>query len=170
MIRCPVCGRTFAGTNLGSHVWACDVTWEDLYWMKVDKRGPDECWPWTGRKDKSGYGRFDRKGPRVYAHRIAWTLANGPVPEGKDILHQCDNRWCCNPAHYFLGTQEDNNADAFKKRRHAWGERSRHAKLTAEQVKQIRASSGRKTDLAEQYGVKIGTIYAIVAGRIWRHL
>lgn len=151
------------------------------FWAKVEKRGPDECWPWIGRKDKSGYGRFDRKGPNVYAHRIAYRLTYGPVPDGMDVLHTCDHRDCCNPLHYFLGTHQDNMNDCKAKRRTTWGERSAKAVLTEAEAREIlrvyrRVRGGRKggwsnaRELAAKYGVKPSTITAVVAGRSWAHL
>jgi hypothetical protein len=90
---------------------------EQRFWSKVDKRGPDECWPWVGGVDGRGYGRSRYNGSgRTTAHRIAWQLANG-----RDallfVLHRCDNPVCCNPAHLWEGTQSENMRDMAAKGR-----------------------------------------------------
>jgi hypothetical protein len=86
-------------------------SFEDAFWAKVDRRGPDDCWPWTGSTNNRGYGVHMVK-DRAYAHRRAWTLTNGAIPAGLFIDHTCHNRdkscaggWtcphrrCCNPSH-----------------------------------------------------------------------
>jgi hypothetical protein len=69
----------------------------------------------------NGYGMLGlgrRTDPKTAAHRVAWTVAVGPIPEGLNVLHHCDNRPCCNPAHLWLGTQRDNLLDMVAKGRH----------------------------------------------------
>ncbi len=71
---------------------------------KVRKTGSEECWLWTDKPIASGYGKLStgRESSPVLAHRLAWELANGPVPEGLLVRQRCGNRLCCNPAHLFL--------------------------------------------------------------------
>jgi hypothetical protein len=93
---------------------------------KVDKRGPNECWPWTGAQNKSGHGRFKFNGTALLAHRVAYVIANGELPvstmhrsyHGKVVRHTCDNPPCCNPAHLVACEQIDNVRDMMKKGRH----------------------------------------------------
>lgn len=93
---------------------------EQRFWEKVDRRGPNDCWLWTGCKHGHGYGSFNnRVGPKA-AHRFSYQLHNGPIPDGMCVLHNCpdgDNPTCVNPAHLWLGTQADNIADMQKKGR-----------------------------------------------------
>lgn len=93
----------------------------DRFWAKVDKRGPDECWLWTGcRKKAFGYGKIGegRMGQRtLLAHRVSWEITNGSIPDGAMVLHRCDNPPCVNPRHLFLGDQLDNMRDMVSKGR-----------------------------------------------------
>jgi hypothetical protein len=75
------------------------------------------CIEWTGSVDKDGYGRTAVKARKVYVHRLAWELANGPIPDGLLVCHRCDNPTCINVAHLFLGTPRDNTRDAMQKGR-----------------------------------------------------
>jgi hypothetical protein len=81
------------------------------------------CWNWRLVKDRVGYGRLKvqlgtrEKFRHTPAHRYAWELWRGPIPDGMNVLHACDNRACCNPSHLFLGTQKDNIQDMHAKGR-----------------------------------------------------
>jgi hypothetical protein len=89
----------------------------ERFWAKVEKRGPRECWPWTGaRASKDGRGRFSVNGRNRLAPRVAWALTNGCDPVGC-VCHSCDNPSCVNPAHLWVGTVRDNNLDMFAKGR-----------------------------------------------------
>lgn len=96
-------------------------TWQERFWAKIDKRGPDECWEWLGSRKDKGYGqvqRTDESGRKVLSsHRLAWEIANGPIPTGLFVCHHCDNPPCCNPAHLWLGTCRDNIHDMHAKGR-----------------------------------------------------
>ena len=120
--------------------------------------GPDDCWPWLGRLDHDGYGMF---GWAHKAHRAAYEDQVGPIPPKLSVLHRCDNRACCNGAHLFVGTQQDNLADMRAKKRQAL---FINAKLTPEQVRAIRADKRSNRELAHQYGLDRVNI-----GRVKRH-
>src|SRR5436190_17240727 len=125
-------------------------TLADRFWPHVDRSaGPEACWPWTGYRDKDGYGNTYVRGRTTRSHRIAWEFANGPIPKDAHILHRCDNPPCCNAAHLFDGTAVANVEDMVAKRRQARGERQHLARLTAAMVDEIRAtySVGRVTQL-----------------------
>ena len=80
---------------------------------------PNGCIEWTGATNKKGYGSIgDGNGKTMLTHRLAWELANGPIPEGMKVLHHCDNPPCCNVEKcLFLGTDADNSDDKWSKGR-----------------------------------------------------
>lgn len=88
------------------------------FWSKVDRSAPGGCWLWKQAPIANGYGRTTVGYRRVLAHRLAWELTHGAIPDGLCVLHRCDVRLCVNPAHLFLGIA-DNNADRDAKGRGA---------------------------------------------------
>jgi hypothetical protein len=160
---------------------------------KVDKSGgPDACWPWIASRMHTGYGWFRLNGKMMKAHRVAYRLWKGAIPDGLHVLHKCDNPCCCNSAaHHFLGTPRDNTIDKMAKGRvgRAIGERNGAAtkpesiprgeknprsKLTDENVRQMRLdrAAGKSTlkQLGMKYGVSISVVHATVTGKRWKHI
>ena len=146
----------------------------------VVERGPNECWEWTGARS-SGYGELAMPGTYpAKAHQLAWEAANGPVPDGLWVLHRCDNPPCVNPAHLYVGTHADNMRDMRERGRHWYrvnpdnilrGERTGAAKLTADQVSEIRALGAQGASLRAiglRFGVSKTAIGYILRGRTWR--
>lgn len=89
------------------------------FWSRVELIPFCTCWIWTGARGQSGHGQFFlRKHVSVPAHRFAWSLANGPIPDGLLGCHHCDNPPCVRPSHIFIGTQLENIADCIRKGRH----------------------------------------------------
>lgn len=85
------------------------------------------CWLWLRRTSPAGYGHFGRKHGSCQAHRVAWELYKGPIPDGMNVCHVCDVRCCVNPDHLFLGTQQDNMRDCWNKGRSSIGSAIRKA-------------------------------------------
>ena len=84
------------------------------FWTKVDRKGPDECWPWKGFVKLSGHGLTSIKGRPMHTSRKAWIVTHGPIKDGLQVLHKCDNAVCCNPDHLYLGTRIDNILDQWE--------------------------------------------------------
>jgi hypothetical protein len=86
-------------------------------WEKVAKGNSDDCWTWLGSFDSRGYGQFWHDKTVRRAHRVAFELEKGEIPNGLCVLHKCDNPLCCNPEHMRLGSQRDNMQDRYDKGR-----------------------------------------------------
>lgn len=151
----------------------------ERFMSKIDKRGDDECWPWTaGTKGKSGteaYGviRLGGRGGYVYvASRVMWRLVHGTDPIGQLICHACDNPRCCNPNHLFLGTDLDNIRDKERKGRgnHLKGSDNGYSKLSEEDVCAIFMSNDSHEDLGRKYNVTGAAISAIRKRKTWDHV
>jgi len=158
------------------------------FWAYTDKKTPEECWEWKSSLDTHGYGKIGVLGKTLLAHRVSFALHYGEIPEGKVVMHTCDNPKCVNPAHLKLGTNAENAADCKRKRRTARGERhgsktkpectprgESHccAKLTADQVRAIRyrcQMGEQQKKLAAEYGVSPGLISQIKLGIWWKHI
>lgn len=142
---------------------------------KVDVRGPDECWPWRGAKDGRGYGAIQGEGETlVRAHRVAWERENGPIPEGKIIMHSCDCPGCQNPAHLSPGTHKENAEDRMRKGRNntaSGAKMVRHRKLADSQVFEIIALRNEKKlplkTIGVMYGVSDVNIGMICRGKTY---
>ena len=142
---------------------------ENAFWSHIDRRSPNECWPWVGRswngeRDASYGMAAGPDGRQMGAHRAAFWFASGRPPgAGMVIRHTCDCRPCCNPAHLIEGTQADNSRDA--------AERGRlKTKLAPQQVASIYAAAGTLREIGHQFGVSLEMVRKIKAGESWAHL
>jgi len=147
------------------------------FWSKVQKKGPDECWPWMGGLNPLGYGIFmGSRGSTQLAHRWSYMLATQDFSLQPEIFvcHSCDNPQCVNPAHLWLGDARDNVLDMLAKGRQRpgilRGEQSKKSDLTEKDIKSIRASSASHANLAREYGVSATAIAAIRSRKTWKHV
>lgn len=179
---CPSCGKEF--TRQGDRAWAQTCSRScgrrlvhgdpvERFWSHVDQSpGPDRCWPWL-LSTTNGYGNLGWRGKVRKAHRVAYELTHGDIPDGVDILHDCDNPICCNPGHLFPGDQSSNMEDMRTKGRASrkFGSANGRAKLTIETVRYIRDLYATGTVpqqwLADAYNVHQATISKIVLGKSW---
>lgn len=144
----------------------------DRFMDKVVPVTESGCWLWTADTSGQRYGRFKLDGKTLYAHRVAWTLMVGPIPDGGFICHKCDTPLCVNPDHLFVSDHKGNMRDMDRKgrRRVGVGERHGKAKLTESQVLHILSSDMRIVDLARKFGVSSTAIHLIRTGKNWKGL
>lgn len=147
------------------------------FWLKVDIKGDSDCWNWKAGSRKGGYGTFGVGCKNLVSSRVAWELTYGEIPEGLRVLHKCDNPPCCNPSHLFLGTNAENSADMVSKKRHRHGSKHKLAKLTEEQVSEIkklipagRCKRGECSEIAGRFGITIGKLGKLRRGEAWSHV
>ncbi len=150
------------------------------FWFHVRIRGIDECWEWRASKSNNGYGyfvlRLEGSGfwKTFRAHRVVWTIANGPVPSGLLVCHHCDCPSCQNPHHLFIGNHVDNMHDRDHKNRQACGERQGNARYTEQEIRNIRsryAAGGiSQYALARAYGMDQSTVSSVVRRKLWAHV
>jgi hypothetical protein len=181
--------------------WTCRYpgSIEDRFWAKVDRNGPipprcpelGPCWPWAGSKSPLGYGNAWNGTRLVRASRMAYEFTYGPMEDGKESCHRCDYPPCCRPDHIFAGTHRENMLDLVTKgyrressgirngaythpERMPRGERHGHARLTEDDVREIRrlyaAGSARQVDIAAQFGVPQTNVSSIVRRKAWAHV
>jgi hypothetical protein len=173
-IDCTKCGLSFktAGARACQVKYQNCCTDQERFWMRIVKV-ESGCWLFQGFKDAWGYGHFKGFGKRYQAHRYAFEITHGKrIPAGKLVLHSCDNPPCVNPAHLRLGTNADNRNDSIARNRLPRGESIHTAKLTREQVVEIRALEGKATQrvVADKYGVSQTAVAAIFKRRSWKFL
>lgn len=133
----------------------------------------NDCIEWTAGKQNKGYGNFGFEGRTQRAHRVAYRLFVGPIPEGLCVLHTCDNRACVNPDHLWIGTQGDNIRDCCEKGRIARGVKIGASKLNINMVLEIRqlALDGiPQAKIATRFSVTKGAVGQIVRKETWKHV
>lgn len=132
------------------------------------------CLIWVGSKTTDGYGALFIRRKQYRAHRISFQLFLGSIPEGLKVCHHCDNPICVHPDHLFLGTDADNIHDMYSKGRGQVGEKHHNAKLTEEDVKEMREKIASEEltqyKAAQIYGVDTGLVNGIVHRKYWKHI
>ena len=151
-------------------------TTEARFWAKVSPEPNSGCWLWAGAIGSGGYGHLGINRTIKLAHRISWEIHRGKIPRGLCALHKCDNRFCVNPDHIFLGTRGDNAKDMAAKGRAkaVRGSKNVRSKLTEQKVldmRRIRRDHGTSyAEIARVFGVSPTLTYYVVSGRHWRHV
>jgi hypothetical protein len=158
------------------------------YWKRVDVSDGDGCWLWLGSRFPRGYGSYCFRRKRIRATRIALLLDGRPMPkDGLRALHSCDNPACVNPKHLRWGTDLENAADRKLRGRDNTASGPRHrtrtkphlilrgeghgcAKLTADDVIEIRRDIRMQREIAATYGVSRSLIGQIRTGKLWSHV
>lgn len=157
--------------------------YEQRFWKSIrlpERVGTDECWEW--QRGHFGNGRAQTPDSSFWgtslAYRVTWIITHGLIPPGLEVCHHCDNPSCCNPAHLFLGTHQDNMRDSRRKGRARGasfpGEDHPMVKLTELKVKKIRqlylTGKYSQRQLGRRFGISQRTIGRIVHLRNWKHL
>lgn len=128
------------------------------------------CWLWRGSISEDGYATIKYAQQPTRAHRAAWEVYCGPIPDGMLVCHRCDVRHCVNPEHLFLGTPQDNMNDMAAKgrQRGPTGEMHHKAKLTRAQAEAIRDDTRSLRKIASEYGISDTQVCHIKQGKYWK--
>jgi hypothetical protein len=154
----------------------------DILWSKVDKQSENDCWKWTGYRNKQGYGRVQINEWSYYAHRVIYSLVHPNTIEWRApknskeagfLLHTCDNPSCCNPKHLFVGTHADNMADKAAKGRSpdfssGKAPRCKLSMAQAREIRQLRKDGVSARDLAQRYGISLPSIKTLLRGHSYK--
>jgi len=143
----------------------------------------NECVKFPGKVAHQNYGRMTKNGQWFTAHILVWEMTNGPVPEGMEVCHSCDNSWCIQISHLYVATHQQNVRDMVSRGRHflqrnpngaVKGSRHGRSKLKEEQVLEIRKlyDSGKykQIDLALMFSIHKQTVNNIVRRQKWTHI
>ncbi len=126
------------------------------------------CWLWqAGKFSQSGYGQFNNKliskSPTT-AHKAAWIIFKGQVPEKMMVLHKCDNRQCCNPEHLYIGNNSDNMIDRSKR---GYVHQRKLDENKVREIRQLRQNGWSWGNLAKRYGVNKSAVFQAGMGLSW---
>lgn len=146
------------------------------FWAMVKKGPIDACWDWKGSIRRDGYGSAALTVQSVYfskAHRVAFVLHFGPIPNGLHVLHACNNKRCCNPSHLYPGTRARNLEDLYQTMEQI-GKIHPNSKLTKNDVREIRrlSASGTMTikQIGDRFGITDGGVQGIISKRRWKRV
>ncbi len=136
--------------------------------LKSNTRQDGECLVYLGHKLPSGYGVTSQGYKKLYAHRLIYEEAHGPIEFGLVVRHTCDNPSCLRLNHLVKGTHADNVNDKVAKQRHSFGEQHYLSKLTREQADTIRISPLNSNELSRIYNVSRASIQQVKKGKTWK--
>ncbi len=146
---------------------------EDFFGLTIPEPNSG-CWLWLGPAQNMGYGVVNYQRKAHLAHRIAYEITNGPIPEGMEICHRCDVPLCVNPDHLFMGSHAENMGDCRKKGRIRipgfQGSAHGNAKLSESDVRAIRADGRSLNFLAAKYKISKTTVSEIKSRKSWTHI
>ena len=149
-------------------------TLEDAFrWHMPGDPPENACWEWTGSCRQSGYGQIGVGSKTPGAHRVAYEIFVGPVPDGLLVRHTCDNPPCVNPRHLLVGTHQDNSDDKVARARQVRGQDIPWTRLTDADVIAIRtrhAQGETQSSLARVFAVSQSRISEITRQESWKHI
>lgn len=137
----------------------------ERFWHWVEKGEPDACWLWQGKTDKDGYGTLKDGAKLLRAHRISFEFHKGPIPDGHLIRHSCHTPGCVNPRHLSAGTHLDNMQDKVLAGRVPRNEAHANCKFSNEVVAAVRVATGKRKDIAKQFGMSESQVTNVRLGR-----
>lgn len=153
----------------------------ERFWSHVDKENSNtfyngtRCWEWALSCDRYGYGQVTIGNKHQTCHQVAYKMTHGEIPKGFGVLHYCDNPICCNPAHFRVGTHQENMADMVHKERAKSKEKHWNSRLSESQVLEIRkryaplgVGGESAYRLAKVFGVTKTHISNIVKNKAWK--
>jgi hypothetical protein len=158
--------------------WTDDPAVRERFFQKVEKDGHTGCWVWTGASNPRGYGRVRINDVLRHSHRVSYRFHCGPIPDGVQVNHHCDNPPCVNPDHLYTGTQAENLADAKERgglvENLPRGDKHHRSVLSARDALAIchlyEDTDHTYRSLADLFGVGKGTIQCVLQGDSWAHV
>ncbi len=192
---CPNCGKNFTRRLANVHQASkrgikemycshrCSATKQENPKTSLEVRfnekviKQDGCWGWKGGRQSNGYGAIWYNGRMIHASRASWIIHRGPIPEGAEVMHICDNPVCSNPDHLMLGSHQQNMTDCKNKGRAGYisrpGESNPCAKLDEKKVIYLRQQyAGGRTikSLAKELNINYSTAKAAISKQNWKHI
>jgi hypothetical protein len=172
------CGPDSGNSNVNIRGVCVRRNTKESIWERIDKKGEDECWEWMGPTTNDGYGRIGINRKYYSVHRLVYELTKGKIPNGKVVMHLCNNPPCCNPKHLRRGSIKDNVTQMYRENRDRHviqeGELNNNSKLSVGEVIEIRKlytiGNYSQRELGKQYGMSQGSISSIVNRRVWKNI